>query len=129
MELVVGLVVSLAAAWLVFVAVHWLHRPTRELAGPAIRIIPDVVRLTRSLLADRQTPPIAKVALAGMLIYLVSPIDLIPDFIPVVGQLDDIVVAALVLRWTGRRIGIEGLRAHWSGSDAGFEVLLRMLGL
>ena len=64
-----------------------------------------------------------------MLAYLISPIDLIPDFIPVLGQSDDVVVAALVLRWSGRRIGVDRLRAHWSGSDEGFDVLRRMLGL
>ncbi len=129
MELIIGLLVTLATLWLVIVGLIWLYQPTRALAGPAVRIIPDVVRLTRSLLADQATPRSAKVALAVMLIYLVSPIDLIPDFIPVLGQTDDIVVAALVLRWTGRRIGLDGLRAHWSGSDEGFDVLRRVLGL
>ena len=129
MELIVGLLVTLAAVWLVIVGLIWLYQPTRALARPAIRIIPDVVRLTRSLLADEATPRSAKIALAAMLVYLISPIDLIPDFIPVLGQSDDVVVAALVLRWSGRQIGVDGLRAHWSGSDEGFDVLRRMLGL
>lgn len=64
-----------------------------------------------------------------MLVYLISPIDLIPDFIPVLGQIDDVVVAAVILRWTGRRVGVEGLRSHWPGSDEGSDVLRRMLGL
>ena len=129
MQLIVGLLVTLALIWLAFVGLIWLYRPTRSLATPAIRVIPDVVRMTRALLADPETPAITKVALTAMLLYLISPIDLIPDFIPVLGQLDDVVVAAIVLRWTGRRAGVEGLRAHWSGSEEGFAVLLRMLGL
>ena len=129
MELIVGVLVTLALVWLAFVVLIWLYRPTRSLAAPAIRVIPDVVRLTRALLADPATPVMTKVALAGMFLYLISPIDLIPDFIPVLGQLDDVAVAAIVLRWTGRRVGVASLRRHWSGSDEGFAVLLRMLGL
>lgn len=129
MELIGGVLIVLGLAWLALVLVLWLHRPTRQVAGIALRIIPDVARMTRSLLADRMTPASTKVALGGLLAYLVSPIDLVPDFIPGVGQLDDVVVAALVLRWTGRRIGVDGLRVHWSGSEAGFEALLRVLGL
>ncbi len=129
MELIGGALIVLGLAWLAFVIVLWLHRPTRDIAAVALRAIPDVVRLTRSLLADPTTPASAKLALGGLLAYLISPIDLVPDFIPGLGQLDDVVVAALVLRWTGRRIGADGLRAHWSGSAEGFSVLLRMLGL
>ena len=91
-------------AWVILVAIVWLHRPSRALAGPALRMIPDVVRLTRALLADRATPRRVKVALAGLLAYMVSPIDLIPDFIPILGSMDDLVVTALVLRWAGRRV-------------------------
>jgi uncharacterized membrane protein YkvA (DUF1232 family) len=128
-ELIGGALIVLGLAWLAFVAVLWLHRPTRDMASQALRAIPDVVRMTRSLLVDPTTPASAKLALGGLLAYLISPIDLVPDFIPGLGQLDDVVLAALVLRWTGRRIGVDGLRAHWSGSAEGFSVLLRMLGL
>jgi len=82
LELIAGLLAILAIAWLVFVAIIWLHRPTRDFAIPALRTVPDVVRLVRSLVADRETPTIAKAALAGLLAYLISPIDLIPDLIP-----------------------------------------------
>jgi uncharacterized membrane protein YkvA (DUF1232 family) len=132
MGLVDGLLVIAGAfvlAWLVLVVVIWLHRPSRALVSPALRLIPDLVRLVRSLLADRESPRRVKVALGGLLVYLVSPIDLIPDFVPVLGSVDDLVVTALVLRWAGRQIGVEQIRAHWSGSDAGFALLLRLLGL
>jgi uncharacterized membrane protein YkvA (DUF1232 family) len=132
MGLVDGLLVVAGAfvlAWLVLVVVIWLHRPSRALVSPTLQLIPDVVRLVRSLMADRESPRRVNVALGGLLVYLVSPIDLIPDFVPVLGSVDDLVVAALVLRWAGRQIGVEQLRAHWSGSDAGFALLLRLLGL
>ncbi|MEO8571987.1 MAG: DUF1232 domain-containing protein [Chloroflexota bacterium] len=60
--------------------------------------------------------------------WIVSPIDLIPEFIPVLGPLDDIVVAVVALRFVRRRIGVEDLRRRWSGTDAGFELLLRVVG-
>jgi uncharacterized membrane protein YkvA (DUF1232 family) len=119
----------LVLAWLMLATLVWLHRPSRALAGPAIRLIPDLVRLVRSLLADPRSPTRVKFALAGLLVYLVSPIDLIPDFIPVLGSMDDLVITAIVLRWAGRRIGVGQLRAHWSGSETSFSLLLGLLGL
>jgi uncharacterized membrane protein YkvA (DUF1232 family) len=132
MGLLDGLLVvagAIVLAWLALATLVWLHRPSRALVAPAVRLVPDLVRLVRSLLADRDSPRWVKVALGGLLGYLVSPIDLIPDFVPVLGSVDDLVVSAIVLRWAGRQIGVEQLRTHWSGSDAGFALLLRLLGL
>jgi uncharacterized membrane protein YkvA (DUF1232 family) len=56
------------------------------------------------------------------------PFDLVPDFLPVIGQLDDLVVVVLVLRWVGRRIGQDRLRELWTGSDDGWRLLARLLG-
>jgi uncharacterized membrane protein YkvA (DUF1232 family) len=129
LQAMLGVVLLAAAAWLVLVAIVWLHRPSREIAGPVLRLIPDLVRLVRSLLADPTTPRSAKVGLGGLLAYLISPIDLVPDFIPVIGSLDDIVILALVLRWAGRRVGAESLQMHWTGSTEGFAILRRLLGM
>lgn len=118
----------LALAWVLLVVIVWLHRPSWALAGPALRLIPDLIRLTRSLLADRATPRRVKVALGALLIYLLSPIDLIPDFIPVLGSVDDLAITALVLRWAGRRVGATELKRHWAGTEPGFDLLLRFLG-
>ncbi len=130
MDVVSGLLVILgivALSWVTLVGVLWLHRPSRELVGPAFRLIPDLIRLIRALVADPTTPRSAKLALAGLLGYLLLPLDLIPDFVPVVGSLDDVILTALVLRWVGRRVGTDHLRAHWSGTDAGFELVTRLL--
>jgi len=89
----------------------WLHRPSREVAAAAFRLIPDLARLVRGLLADGETPTSVRVALAGLLLYLLSPIDLIPDFVPVIGAADDLIIAAVVLHWVGRRVGLDQLRA------------------
>jgi uncharacterized membrane protein YkvA (DUF1232 family) len=132
MDLITTLVaalVAVAVGWLLLVGFLWLHRPSRAIAGPALRLIPDLVRLVRRLLADPGTPTSVRIALAGLLAYLLSPVDLIPDFVPVIGAADDLIIAAVVLRWAGRRVGLDGLRTKWSGDPAGFDLLRRLLGI
>jgi uncharacterized membrane protein YkvA (DUF1232 family) len=132
MDLIHVIVVALAVAasgWLVLVGFLWLHRPSRDLVGPVLRLIPDLVRLVRGLLADSGTPFSVRLALVGLLGYLISPIDLIPDFFPIIGSADDLIIAGVVLRWAGRRVGLEGLHAKWTGDSAGFEALRRLLRL
>jgi uncharacterized membrane protein YkvA (DUF1232 family) len=120
-------VAVVAGLWLVAVVVIWLHRPSRELAMPLLRLIPDVLRLVRRLMADPATPTPVRLALGGLLVWIVSPIDLLPEFLPGIGPLDDIVVAVLVLRWAGRRLGRERLRAQWPGTAESFALLERLL--
>ena len=117
------------AIWIVLVAVLWLHRPTRDIAMPALRALPDIVRLARRLLADPRTPRRHKVALVVLIVWLVSPIDLLPEFLPGIGPLDDIVAAAVILGWVGRQTGTTRLRELWPGDAAGFDVVARMLRL
>ncbi len=124
---VVVLIGAVFALWLLAVALIWLHRPSRELALPALRLLPDILRLVRRLMADRQTPGLIRLALAGLLLWIVSPIDLLPEFLPGIGPLDDLVVAALVLRWAGRRLGEERLREKWPGTPESFALLERLL--
>ena len=122
-------VIALAVLWAILVAVLWIHRPSREIAGQTLRILPDVLGLIGRLASDSSTPRSAKLALVGLGLWIASPIDLIPDFIPVAGLLDDVVVVMLVLGWVGRRLGRAGLRSNWRGTDEGFEVLLALLRL
>ena len=129
LETIVGASLVMAVGWLLLVGFLWLHRPSRDLAAVGLRLIPDLVRLVRALLADRGTPRSARLALVGLLVYLLSPLDLIPDFVPVIGAVDDLIVAAVVLRWVGRRVGLDDLRSRWTGDPAGFEILRRLLGI
>lgn len=129
LETIVGAALLMAVGWLLLVGFLWLHRPSRDLAAVGLRLIPDLVRLVRALLADSSTPRSARLALAGLLVYLLSPLDLIPDFVPVIGAVDDLIVAAVVLRWVGRRVGLDDLRSRWTGDPAGFEILRRLLGI
>jgi uncharacterized membrane protein YkvA (DUF1232 family) len=114
--------------WAIVVVVVWLAAPSQASALDLVRLLPDLLRMTAGLARDPATPRSCKVALGGLAVWLASPIDLIPEFIPVIGPLDDIVVTAIVLRWVGRRVGVDPLRAHWPGSDDGFGLVLRLLG-
>ncbi len=94
---------------------------------PLLRLLPDILRLVRRLLADPTTPRSVRLALIGLGAWILSPIDLLPEFLPGIGPLDDIVVAVLVLRWTARRIGRERLEAQWPGTPDSFKLLARLL--
>lgn len=94
----------------------------RALAG----FIPDCLVLFRRLLDDERVPRRRKLLLGAMIGYLALPFDLVPDFIPIAGQLDDAIVVALVLRAVLRSGGQDILREHWPGPPASLNVLLRL---
>jgi uncharacterized membrane protein YkvA (DUF1232 family) len=126
--LLLGKVLGLLATWAALVVLLWLLRPRdvplRELVG----VVPDVLRLIRDLISDSHIPLQVRITLVGLLGWIVNPIDLIPEFIPVIGPLDDVVVTVLVLRYLRRRVGVEELRQRWPGTDEGFLLLLKVLG-
>jgi uncharacterized membrane protein YkvA (DUF1232 family) len=124
----VGLVLAIVGIWLVFIVIFWLLRPKDVSARELVRVIPDVVRLLRSVITDRTSPLDVRVVLVGLLVWIVSPIDLIPEFIPGIGPLDDVIVAILALRYTRRRMGIDDLRDRWVGTADGFVLLTRIIG-
>jgi uncharacterized membrane protein YkvA (DUF1232 family) len=128
--LLIALVVTLVvlAAWAILVIWIWRSSPSRATVVDVVRLLPDVLRLAAGLARDPATPRSCRIALAGLALWIASPIDLIPEFVPVAGPLDDIVVAAIVLRWVGRRVGDDALRAHWPGSTEGFGLVQRLLG-
>jgi uncharacterized membrane protein YkvA (DUF1232 family) len=93
----------------------------RDLAA----FIPDCVTTVRRLRRDPRVPRRARIAIVIAGIWVASPIDLIPEFIPVIGPLDDIVVVALALRYAGRQVPREVLMAAWPGEP---RLLERLLG-
>lgn len=126
---VVGLVIlGLVALWLVVIVALFLLRPRGVRATELIRLIPDVVRLARDLVVDPATPRGVRVALVILAAWLISPIDLVPEFIPLLGPVDDAVVTVLVLRYVRRRLGVEALRSRWRGTSDGFRTLEAILG-
>lgn len=93
-----------------------------------LRLLPDVVRLVRRLAADPSLPRSLRWRLGLLLGYLLLPVDLVPDFLPVVGWADDVVVVAVVLRSVARRAGPDALRRHWPGSPQGLAAVERLTG-
>ncbi|MGW3349727.1 YkvA family protein [Nonomuraea rubra] len=128
-DLLIGLVVALLVAWLVLIATLAILRPRGGLLREALRLLPDVLRLVRRLAADPELPRGVRVRLALLVAYLALPIDLVPDFIPVLGYADDAIIVVAVLRSVVRRAGLQAVRRHWPGTDDGFAVLVRLTGL
>jgi len=116
----VGLMVA-SWALLILLARRLPPGPLRELA----RFIPDCAATVARLRRDPRVPRRAKVAVVLAGLWLASPIDLIPEFLPVIGPLDDIVVVALALRYAGRRVPRQVLLDAWPGET---RLLERLLG-
>ncbi len=98
----------------------------RWLAREAALLLPNLLRLFYGLLADPAVPRRAKVALGIGIAYLATPIDLIPDFIPVAGSFDDAIVAALVLGYVVRVSGRAVVERHWHGDPRTIARLARI---
>ena len=95
----------------------------------ALRLVPDVVRLIRRLAADPLLPMGVRVRLALLAGYLVMPIDLVPDVIPIVGYADDAIIVAIALRSVTRAAGSDALDRHWQGTVEGLHIVKRLAGL
>lgn len=128
MELIVAIVVGLVALWALLLVLFWALRPKGVSVRDLLGLIPDVLRLLRSVIGDRSAPPDVRLVLVGLLAWIISPIDLIPEFIPVLGPIDDVVVAVVAMRYVRRRVGIVDLRRRWTGTDDGFALLVRVIG-
>jgi uncharacterized membrane protein YkvA (DUF1232 family) len=127
-ELILAIVVGLIALWAVLLLLFWALRPKNVSVRVLLGLIPDVVRLLRSIIIDKEVPADVRLVLVGLLAWILSPIDLIPEFIPVLGPIDDVIVAVIAMRYVRRRIGVEDLRRRWAGTDDGFELLIRVIG-
>jgi uncharacterized membrane protein YkvA (DUF1232 family) len=128
-DLVLGLVAALVLVWLALVVGLIVVRPRGGLLREALRLLPDVLRLIRRLAADKTLPRGVRIRLVLLLAYLAIPIDLIPDFVPVLGYADDAIIVIAVLRSVVRRAGLDAVRAHWPGTDDGFAAVARLTGL
>ena len=111
------------ASWLVMIVLA--RRLPPGLARDLAAFLPDCVTTARRLRRDPRVPRRAKVAVAFAAVWVLSPIDLIPEFLPVIGPLDDIVVVALVLRYAARSVPREVLLEAWPGNP---DLLNRLLG-
>ncbi len=125
---IAGIVGGLLLIWAALVALFWLLKPKDLAARELVRIVPDLLRLLKAIITDRSAPLDVRIALIGLAAWIISPIDLIPEFIPVIGPLDDVVVAIVALRYTRRRMGLAALRSRWVGTADGFEIVARVIG-
>ena len=131
-QAVVGATVAVGVLWMMLVLTFYLlgrrhDDPVRM--REALRLLPDLVRLLRRLAADMSLPAGVRARVVLLGVYLALPIDLVPDFIPVVGYADDVVVVILVLRSVTRRAGPEALDRHWPGTPEGLRTLRTLAGL
>ena len=120
---------TVGLAYVVLLLALLVARPRDVDLRQAARLVPDVARLVPRLARDRTLATGVRVQLWLLLAYLVSPIDLVPDMIPVIGWADDVILVLLVLRSVVRRAGPAALERHWPGSPAGLAALRRMAGV
>lgn len=120
---------ALLLSWLALVVALVVVRPKGNLLREALRVLPDLVRLLKSLSTDAALPRGVRLRVIALLAYLAFPMDVVPDFIPVLGYADDAILVVVVLRSVVRRAGIETVRDHWPGTPDGFAALCRLTGL
>ena len=131
-ETVAGAVGGVLSVYAVLLALLWGYarrHPETVAMKDALRLLPDLLRLLRRLLADKTLGAGVRIRLALLLAYLLSPIDLVPDFVPVLGYADDVIIVALVLRSVIARAGENAVRRHWPGTPDGLQLILRLAGL
>ena len=112
-------------AWAALIAVLFVTGK-RTHAKEVALLVPNLLVLFRGLLRDPRVPRSSKLLVWFAVGWIASPIDLIPEFIPVLGPLDDAVVAALVLRRIVRTAGADVVRDHWRGDPSTLQTILRL---
>ena len=123
-----AVVAGLAVVWVALLVALWRVRPGELELREVLRLLPDVVRLLARLARDGTLPRGVRVRLWLLLGYLAMPIDLVPDFVPVVGYADDAVLVAVALRSVVRRAGPGALERHWPGTPQGLAALHHVIG-
>jgi uncharacterized membrane protein YkvA (DUF1232 family) len=132
LEPLAAIIGGLLLAYAVALVSLWLYarkNPGTVSLGNVLRLLPDLLRFLGRLVSDRELPLSPRLALLFLLAYLASPIDLVPDFIPVIGYADDVLVVALVLRLVVRTSGRKSLERNWAGSGAGMLLVEKLAGL
>jgi len=129
LTLVVAFVVTVCAIWLTLAAAVLLGHPSRTSVLEAARFMPRTMRFIWQLARDPEVPRAARWRLYLAFFYNVQPINLIPDFVPVIGFADNLVITAWALRGALRRAGPETVLAHWQGTPDELQTLYRLARL
>jgi uncharacterized membrane protein YkvA (DUF1232 family) len=127
----VAILAGLLLIYATLVLLLWRYarrHPDTVTMRDALRLLPDLLRLIRRLAADPTVPTGVRVRLGLLIVYLASPIDLVPDFIPVLGYADDAIIIALVLRSVTKSAGPDALRRHWPGTPDGLQLIQQLAG-
>ena len=122
-DILISVAATLLAAWLLLVAALIVGRARGVPLTEGLRLLPDVLRLLRRLAVDRTLPRAVRARAWIALAWLLNPLDLIPEFLPVIGPADDIIVVTILLRSMIRRAGPEAVQRHWPGTPDGLAVL------
>ena len=117
-----GVILAVYAAFLAWLMIRGRHEDARALAT----FIPDCIVLVTRLARDPRVPRRRKLFLIALVGYLALPFDLVPDFIPVAGQLDDAIIVALVLRDFVKAGGESMIRELWPGPEQSLSLILRL---
>jgi uncharacterized membrane protein YkvA (DUF1232 family) len=117
-----GAILAIYTSFLAWLVIRGRHEDARALA------IPDCIVLVTRLARDPRVPRRRKLVLIALVAYLSLPFDLVPDFIPVAGQLDDAIIVALVIRHFVRAGGEPMIRELWPGPERFLDLILRLAG-
>ncbi|MGG5171876.1 YkvA family protein [Pseudarthrobacter sp. J1738] len=131
-KIALGIIAGLVVIYAVLLLALWMYarrHPETVSMRDALRLLPDVLRVLRRLVADQTVSRGVRIKLVLLLGYLLFPIDLVPDFLPVIGYADDVIILALVLRSVIRSAGPDALRRQWPGTPAGLAVVEKLAGL
>lgn len=124
-----GVIAGLVVLWLGLITAVCICKSDEIGVRETARLLPDLLRLLKRITVDPTAARGVRIRVALLLGYLAIPIDLIPDFIPVIGYADDAVIVALALRSVARTAGTDKLAEHWHGTPQGLEALLRLCRL
>jgi len=130
-HILVGMIAGLVLLYLgMLLLLWWANRGSDDPSGlrETMRVLPDLLGLLRRLVSDPQVPRRVRLTLVVLIGYLASPIDLVPDFIPVLGYADDAIVVAIALRSVVRHAGPEAITRHWRGTPEGLRLINRLAG-
>jgi uncharacterized membrane protein YkvA (DUF1232 family) len=128
-EVAIGVLVTLALTWILLMVGLAVFRPHGINLAEAKRLVPDVAHLVKDLSTDKSLPKSVRRRLVFVAAYLALPIDIVPDFIPVLGYADDVIVLAWGLRSAVRHAGPQALERLWRGTATGLAVVRSLAGI
>lgn len=120
-----GLLVIIGLLALLLIVIAFYLRIRGASLGAVMRFIPNLASLVGALYRDERVPAQAKIVLTALMAYLATPFDIIPDFIPLLGYLDDVIVAAVALDGLFNQIDGDVIREHWHGDQDTLAIVQR----